>query len=191
MKYFKMFGLILVAAAALSASAGTASAAIFTSPANTVYTSTIKAELEGTTSLHLPASGVTITCQKSTLETKVERHGKDITAGGNISGLTISDCGTNNSVAVKKNGALEYHTTTIGSATITWSGGEVTAELSFGFSCTFTTSNTDIGTITGGTPATIDVSYKVPRTGDSFLCGTTGEWTGSYKVVSPSTLLVD
>jgi hypothetical protein len=59
------------------ASVATAAATVITTEEATLYTSTIKAELEGATSLH---GAVTTTCGKSTVEGKVESHGSSVTA---------------------------------------------------------------------------------------------------------------
>ena len=188
--------------------AGIASATVLTSPAGTTYTSTIKAESEGTTSLHNTSLGITVSCTESKVEGNVESHGASSTAGGTITSLTFGGCGTNDVTVLPvsepkgKTGSLEIHTTVnakgetegvTGNGTLTSTGTEITINsTSIGVSCTYKTSATDIGTVTGGTPATLNInSAVIPRTGDSIFCGSSGKWTGSYKVTSPATLLVD
>jgi hypothetical protein len=189
MKYVKMLGLLAVAAAALMAFAGTASATILTSPSGTTYTGEIKAEA-GTTELHGPFT--TVSCKKSTVAGSVESHGASTTAGGKISSLTFTEC--NFPVTVLKAGSLEIHTSgesANGNGTLTSSGAEITIATSIA-NCIFTTSSTDVGTLTGGTPATLAInSAGIPRTGHSIFCGSKGTWTGSYTVSTPGTLLVD
>lgn len=200
MKYGKMLGLLAVAAAALMAFVGTASATQLTSPSGTVYTSTISATA-GVTELH--GSFVTVKCNKSSVSGSVEGHGTSVTAGGLISTLTFSEC--NFPVTVKKAGSLEIHTeytteedghktqklTANGNGTLTSDGAEITIQTSIA-NCIFTTSGTDIGTLTGGTTAKLDInSAAIPRTGHSVFCGSSGTWTGSYTVNTPDTLLVD
>jgi hypothetical protein len=186
MKYVKMLGLLAVAAAALMAFTGVASATTLTSPSGTTYTSTIAATA-GATSLHGPFT--TVTCQKSTVEGQVESHGAGVTAGGSISTLDFSEC--NFPVKVLKNGSLEVHATSGGNGTLTTSGAEITIETSIA-NCLFTTKSTDVGTLTGGTTAVLDInSAGIPRTGHSIFCGSSGTWTGSYTVNTPDTLLVD
>lgn len=70
-------------------------------------------------------------------------------------------------------------------------GTEVTVEY-LGFHCIFTTINTKFGTLTGGTPAKVDMEVTVARTGgrSGIFCGSSAVWTGSYEVTSPSTLNV-
>jgi hypothetical protein len=199
MKYAKILGLAAMALAALMAFAGTASATTLTSPAGTTYTSTIKAESEGTTELvsELGAFG-TIKCKKSTVEGKVEEHGTTVTAGGKISTLTFTECegGTPTSpVAVP--GSLEVHTegsTSNGNGTLTSKNAKVIVHNTAVGTCEFETSSTgtDLGKLTGGTPAKLVISGVVIRVGGSNpFCGSNSTWKGTYKVTSPSTLLVD
>jgi hypothetical protein len=182
--------LLAVATGALWAYAATATATVITTEGGSVYTSTIKAESEGATSLD--GSFTTIACGKSTIEGKVESHGKEVTAGGKISTLDFSEC--NFPTKVVKAGSLEAHATSEGDGTLTSTGAEISVETSVG-TCIFTTNSTSIGTLTGSFTtlgnATLDInSSKIPRTGGSFLCGSSGTWTGSYKFTTPSVLLV-
>jgi hypothetical protein len=162
-----------------------------TSPSGTAYTSTIKAE-SGELSLHKVFGG-TISCKNSTLEGKVEQHGNGVTASGNLSSLTFSECG--NHVTVNNAGSLEVHATSGGNGIVTSTGAEISIQLTaFGISCVYTTNATQIGTLTGSnsTKAKLDLEgAKIPRTGGSIYCGSSGEWTGSYTVTTPSTLYVD
>jgi hypothetical protein len=196
MKYLKMLGLLAVAAAALMAFAGTAAATTATSPKGTAYTGTYKA-VAGLTQLHGPF--VTVACGSSTVEGKIEQHGTGVTTKGPITYLNFTEC--NYSVTVIKSGSLEAHATAVkgtdADGTVTSTGFEVRIHTSVG-ECIFTTSGTDIGTgsltstTTTGGNAVLDVkSASIPRTGGSFFCGSSGTWTGSYKVVTPSTLYID
>ncbi|HEY6145916.1 MAG TPA: hypothetical protein VIV13_06550 [Solirubrobacterales bacterium] len=191
MTHVKKAGLLVVAATALMAFAGTASATILTSPAGTTYTGEIKAEAGTTT---LAGSFTTVDCKKSTAAGKVESHGAATTTQGVVTVLTFTEC--NHPVTVNKKGSLELHTfesTVDGNGTLTSIGAEITVKTSIG-TCIFTTNSTDIGTVLGGTPAKLKVENEaIPRTGGSagFLCGSTGIWNGSYTVTTPGTLLVD
>lgn len=188
----KMLGLLILAlAAALSTFPPPASANPLTSPAGTFYTGEIKAESEGATELH--GSFEPIKCSKSTIEGKVESH-SSTTAGGKVGSLTFSEC--NYPVKVLSPGSIEIHSSGGDDATATSNGAEITVETSFGGSCIFKTSNTDIGTLTGtdttASNATLDVgSSIIPRTGHSVFCGSSGTWTGSYKVTTPGSLYID
>jgi hypothetical protein len=192
MKTMKMLGLLAIAAAAMMAFAGIASATTVKS-GGALYTGKIVAANEnGHISLH-GSNGVTIECA-GTVEGTVESHGAGVTAEGKISKLTFPNCTNGNVVHVKKTGSLVAHSTaTTNNGTLTSNGAEVevTAASIFGtITCIYTTTNTSIGTLTGGTPATLDISATIPRTGGSSLCGSSGTWTGAYKVSSPANLTI-
>jgi hypothetical protein len=205
MKYIKMLGLAAVAAAALMAfvGAGTASAAKLTSPAGTVVPvgTVIKAENEGKVVLDPPFGA--IECSKSIVEGKVTNaggitiiEGKEVTdtVKGEITTLDFTEC--NATVTVLKKGTLEIHSLGNGNGTLTSNGAEVTVQF-VGTHCIFTTSNTDLGTVTGSgntkSNATLDISATIPRTGGSsgIFCGSTAAWTGAYKVTAPNPLFID
>ena len=195
MKFTKMLGVLAVAAMAVMAFAASASAATLTSPTGTTYTNTIKAESEGHTTLH--GAFVDITCAKSSVEGKVEEHGVGKTVGGKISKLTFTEC--NYPTTVVKAGSLQVHTVNCSGGycdgTTTSSGAEISISTSVG-TCVFTTANTDVGLLTGtnktGGNPTLDInSASIPRTGGNFLCGSSGVWTGSYKVTTPGTAWLD
>jgi hypothetical protein len=199
MKYVKMLGLLAVAAAALMAFAGSASASTITSPTGTAATS-LTAE-GGVTSLH--GAFTTVTCQNSHVAGTVSSQGAGQTVKGNLSALSFTTC--NFPVHVKKFGSLELHAVTkttphatcavnYCNGTLTSSGAEVEITTNVG-NCIFTTTNTNVGTVTGtdttGGNAQLDVHGTIPRTGGNFLCGSNGTWTGSYKVTNPATLWID
>lgn len=197
MKYVKMLGLLAIAAAALMAFAGTASATTLTNGSGVFYPkgTVIHAEAEGTVTLHPPIGD--ITCTSSTVQGEVEKPGgaaESETVSGPIGTLTFGGC--NAAVTVLKPGTLEIHTkekgVNNGNGTLTSNGAEVTV-VAFGIHCVFTTSNTDIGTVTGSKTkdATLDIEATIPRTGGSFLCGSTAQWTGSYTVDKPTPLYID
>jgi hypothetical protein len=199
MKYLKMLGLLAIAAAALTAFAGTASASTLTSPTGTAATSLTMTA--GATSVDF--AFVTVTCQSSHVTGSVTSQGASQTVKANITAFTFSNC--NYPVHVKKFGSLELHAVTktaphatcavnYCNGTLTSSGTEVEITTSIG-SCVFTTTNTSLGTVTGtdttGGNAKLDIQASIPRTGGSFLCGASYTWTGSYNVTSPATLWID
>lgn len=191
MTYLKMLSLSAVAAVALMAFAGTASASTFTSPPGTNYTGTITGEEAEPLSLH-PGSGasfLTIKCNQSHVRGKVEQHGAGVTAKGPIELLTFAECG-NDVVTVLKLGSIEGHPLAEGNGTITSTGAEVRVHTSEGPICTLKTNATDIGTLTGGKEPKFDInSSSIPTSG--FLCPSTSIWTGGYKLLTPSDLTVD
>jgi hypothetical protein len=127
----------------------------------------------------------------SSLEGQIETH-TETKASGKLSSLTFSSC--NFPVTVNKSGSIEIEAIGEGKGTVKSSGAEITIETSID-TCVFTTSNTDIGTLTGtgvtAGNAVLDLSGTLPRTAGNFFCGTSGTLTGSYKFTTPSTLWVD
>ncbi|MGN6258585.1 MAG: hypothetical protein ACTHN3_12690 [Solirubrobacterales bacterium] len=201
MKYVKWLGLLTLAALSSAVLTATASATQLTSPEGTIYTSTFAAESEGEFAQENKSIGLRIECLAA-FEGKIESHGTSVTASGKLSKLTFTSCTNGYVYTVLKLGSLEIHTDgsdtsgTSGNGTVTWSGAELTSHTPLGFSCTFTTSGTDIGTLTGskstGSTATLDLnSAVISRTGDSALCGTSSVWNGSFRFVTPDTLNVD
>lgn len=192
MKYVK--GVVLIAAAAaLMVIASTASATTLTSPTGTTYTGAFKGESEGRTVIH--GAFVSVECSQSSFESSVEDHGFSKTVKGKISSLTFSEC--NYSTTVLSAGSGEFHPVNCSGYcdfTVTSTGREISIATSVG-TCVFTTANTDIGTVTGtnktGGNMTVHMKGKIPRTGGNFLCGSSGEWTGSYKITTPATGWID
>src|SRR6188472_2576566 len=131
MKYVKILGLLAVAAAALMAFAGTASATTLTSPTGTVYTGSIHAASEGHAILQNPIAK--IECA-STVEGTVEQHGSGSTVKGNISNLSFTGCTNSWHVTVVTAGSLELHWKAAGEGTVTSSGATVEATR-FGVAC--------------------------------------------------------
>jgi hypothetical protein len=185
MKFRNLLGLLAVAAAALMAFAGTASASTVTSPSGTAYTGTITASA-GT--MEFVGSFTTVKCTNSTLGAVVKTHGAALTIEGWVENLTFSGC--NFEITVKKGGFLFLHASGGGNAVVTWSTAEVIIHTSVG-ECVFTTNNTQIGTLSGGTPANLPIaSAAIPRTGGNFLCGSSAKWSGKYTFNTPGTLFV-
>ncbi|MGN6663604.1 MAG: hypothetical protein ACTHK6_05290 [Solirubrobacterales bacterium] len=201
MKYLKILGLAAIAAAALMAFAGSASATTLTSPAGTTLPAgtVIKSQLKAGKKAVLKGAFGNVECEASTLEGKTANTGSSTeTVHGAVEGLTFTKC--NCEVVVLKKGELEIHTlnaTADGNGTVTASGQEVTTKCNFfgiEYHCIWKTSGTDLGTLTGGTPAVIAAQEAViTREGGNSggACGSTGKWTAEYEVTSPSTLLVD
>ena len=194
MKQVKMLALaVLVSALAMFATTGSASATELDNAAGMVTTgSTIAAATEGTLTWHPPIGDVSCTGSQFSGKTGTTGNSAE-TVGVTISSLTFTGC--NATVTVLKPGSLEIHSQGSNNGTLTSSGAEITTVF-LGYHCIYSTSSTDIGTITGsgttGKTATLDISAKIPRTGGTSgaFCGATAEWTGSYKFTSPDTLNV-
>jgi hypothetical protein len=187
MKYIKMLGLLAVAAAALMAFAGTASAVQLTSPAGTTYTGKIKAS---STDSVLHGSFTSVSCAEAGVEGEVESHGGS-TVSGPIKTLSFGDCTGGEVTTVKNAGTLSINS----KGEVFSTGAEVKVHTSVG-ECIFTTSGTKVGTFTSSPTSTSHAtmsmsSASIPRTGGSFFCGSSGVWTGSYTVTSPVPLILD
>jgi hypothetical protein len=146
--------------------------------------------------MHLPSGSMQ--CGKSTISAKTANTGGSTeTVKANVENLSFTEC--NSTFVVLKKGTFEIHTDPADSTgassngTLTWSGSELTTTY-LGFHCIFSTNSTDLGTITGSEepflPRTLEIKATIPRTGGSSgaFCGSTAQWTGSYKITSPSTL---
>lgn len=205
MKYVKMLGLLAMAAAAVMAFVGSASAATLTSPTGTVLgTGTvIKAAAEGVTKLD---GSVDVACNESHVEGTVTNAGGGVptqTVEGNITKLEFTGC-AKDTVNVLAGGSLSIHSLGNGNGTLTSTGAIVTVQLHrtlLGFPitthCIYVTNNTHIGTVTGshntasGT-ATLDIdSALIPQEPTDGACGENAEWTGSYEVTEPDPLYID
>jgi hypothetical protein len=159
-----------------------------TAPTGTVATPTIKAESEGHLGIDHPLA--TFQCQAA-FEGTVTAHKYEKAATVSLSSLSTTGCTDSWHATTVTPGKLEIAWTSGYNGTVKWTGG--TLELTrLGTICRYKAENTDIGTITGGTPATIDIEGKLPFHSGSPLCGTEAyPLTGSYKVTSPGSLYID
>jgi len=187
MKYVKMLGLVAVAAMALLAFAGPASATVLKNAGvNMKVGDALSASVE-TSALLKTGGGTTIaTCTGGTVAGKITDAGSATTTvkgSINTGGLTWSGCTT--TVDTLAEGTLELHYTSGNNGTVTSSGAQVTIQF-LGVSCIFKTNNTDIGTFTGGNPGTFDINGTIPQSGGGFLCPENGIWSGAYKATTPA-----
>lgn len=207
MKYAKILGLLAVAAAALMAFVGSASATTLTegTEKTKVKNGTI---IEGKSVGNTVLDGsVNITCEHSTVKGEVTQEGSETTTvKGGISSLTFEKCGTT-TITVINGGTLEVHTknkTADNTGTVTSSGAHVTIQTHSFFlgttHCIYATNNTHIGELTGSdhgpapthTTATLHItSAPIPQTVTDGLCGNDAEWTGTYEITKPDHLYVD
>lgn len=192
MKYAKILALVALTGSALMASVGTASATRVTSPAGTLYTGTVKF-----LSLNLKITNAftfgTIQCQRTELEGNVSSHGSGVTAVGSFTSLTFTNCtGGKPTSPVVKPGSFELHYTSGSNGTVTSNGAEIIVHETLVGTCIFKTTNTDIGTFTGGTPASVDFNSSViPQSSGNPFCPASATLTGAFTVTSPGTLLLD
>ena len=189
MKHLKKLGAVVIASVSLMAFAGSASAAsALTSPAGTEYTGEIHMTLEpGTTSL--TRAGIESTCSESTMNGMITAN-STAHAESPLSALTFGKC--------------TQHTKVInpGSLTVNDKGevfiaGRRVETVVTGIATCFygaETGSVKIGTLTGGTPATIDINTTTLQReagSNTFFCASVGTWTGSYVVTTPGTLSSD
>ncbi len=190
MKHLKVtISLVVVAAAAMMAFAGSASATpLLTSPAGTEYTGTIHLTLKAGTSTRFEA-GITNTCTTDTIHADITTNDTTI-ASGPITSWVMGSASTpcNHKLVVLKPGSFSIGTG--GGASI--SGNEWTTE-ELGISCVYGGgTGTKIGTLAGGTPATLSASTtELPKISGGIFCASKGTWTATYVVTTPATLLVD
>ncbi len=187
MKYVKILGLLAVAAAAMMSFAGIASADTVTSPTGTDYTGALSASSEGHAVLHNPIAK--IECN-GTATGSVESHPE----GGKVSGAVnpeFTNCTNSWHVTTALGGTLSVEHSS-GYDGIVYSNGATVEATRFGINCRYVTSTTKVGTVTGGSPATMHINGAIPFHNGSVLCGTGATlWTGSYTLNSPNSLYVD
>jgi hypothetical protein len=194
MKYMKMLGLAAVAAMALMAFAGTASATELYSGATTLKAGTvIDASLTGSAILETTGGTVLNTCTGGTVKGKTANNGGPAeTVKGNIEELTWTGC-TRETITTKP-GALEiHHIAGTKDGTVIGSGSEVTINGLFGTSCVYGTGpGTHLGTLKGTTAgdATLAIKATVPLTIPNWLCPSTAVWNANYTVTQPTPLHV-
>jgi hypothetical protein len=200
MKCLKMFAIAVLAGAAflavIGASPAAAATVLCTEAANPCPVektdgvgTEIKASLSGTSKL--TTSFLNIECSKSSINAKVTTTGETIDA--NVEGLTFEEC--NCEVKVLKKGTLQLKYTNGTNATVTSTGTEVTTKCSTIFGnvhCIYNTTATDLGTMTGGNPATTDTEgVNLPRLSTDSLCAEKANWDVKYEVTSPKPLFFE
>lgn len=212
MRHLKMLGLAVMAAAAFMAFIGvnSASATVLCTetvtpcpagkklgPTGDSTDNWIHATLEaGTSAYLLPTGGTTkeplVTCPESTVTSESEATGSATeTAKGTVEAkwLTWGNC-TPPGVTTIKGGTLEVHWTAGDNGTVTSKEAEVTVNIG-GVSCTYGSgTGITVGTLTGGSPAKMDINAVVNKVAGSFACPTTAIWEATYIVTEPKTLFV-
>lgn len=203
MKYVKMLGLAAVVVAGLMAfaGAGNASASVLCKtapnakgncPAGWGYSGEFHAVSE-----EKPVTTTTfknIECSTSTLKGNLT-EGTAVsteTPNGAVSAFTEEGC--NCEVVVVLKGELEIHAIgDTGNGTLTSNGLTYTVKCNTIFGavhCAYVTSHADIGTLTGGSTATIDITTTVERETTSALCDEEAVWHIKYNVTTPDALWV-
>ncbi|HEV2858724.1 MAG TPA: hypothetical protein VGW80_10015 [Solirubrobacterales bacterium] len=205
MKYAKMLGLALVAAAALMAFVGAGTASATKLCKNNLNTTTcsesygtgtvIDATLAGEKpSAILETTGGTVldTCTSSTVKGKTATAGSSTeTVKGPIEELTWGGC--TKETKTLTTGELEiHHIAGTDNGTLTAKDTQVTVNGLFeNESCVYGAgTGTDLGVVTGGATATITINALVKRVTGGFSCPAETRWTASYTVTAPKPLYV-
>jgi len=203
MKYLKILGLAAVAAMALMAFAGSASATVLRStsgilPAGTEIDASLKA---GTSASLTDTAGHTlVTCTASTVKGKTANAGSATeTVKGTVekANLTFGTETTKCTVTVTttEGGELEIHWisgTTNG--TLTAKGFKIDINTVLFGVCTYIAGEgIDLGTLTGSTTgeATMDINAVVKLVSGGGICEPTAKWVGTYTVTTPKPLWVE
>jgi len=218
MKYVKVLGLTVIAAAALMAFGG-ASSASATVLCKTVPTSSptgttcpagwalqagdkIHAVLvtggQGTLTSN-EAFKPNIVCKKTTIEGELTAEGSATeTVKGQVTALTIEEC-EETIVTVLNKGTLEIHWIPgTHNGTITGTGTEITTVVPSIFGnihCIYKTNATDLGTLTGSKKANETAvmhaeNQAIPFIETSGLCPPKPTWDATYEFKTPDTLTV-
>jgi len=204
MKHLKSLSLAAFAAiiALLCLGTGSASATVLCKTATNPCTS----DYPSGTEIHIVQAGEVVLESPSggTIYEKCPIHttqGKTTNTGGlgkaleiQIQSNTWINC--NNPIQTLVNGSLDIQYTSGGGGTVTAKGGEWKWEIytSGGLirhDCWYTTgTGTQIGTINGGAPATIQVNVVMKKQAGSIGCWAETRWTGNYEVTTPNPLYI-
>lgn len=192
MKHLRILGPALAVAvvAAMLALTAVASATTVTSPAGTTYTGTIVATNEnGHVKLQNPAAVIECSFE---VEGTVSTHGSGVTAEGGGS-VKFSACTNGWTKTTNAGGTITAHWTSGSNGILTSSGATITSvNDNLGITCRYTTNATQLGTVTGGKPATVDIEAAIPFHSGSVFCGSGSvALTGSVVVTTPSELYLD
>jgi hypothetical protein len=209
MSHIKTLGLAALAAMALMAltGTGTASATVLCSTAanpcgaSSTYGAgtTIEASLDPGTTAMLSTTGGSIenTCTQSTVKgNSGTTGGSSETIWGTVSQEHLTFGGCTNPTSVDAGGELEVHWLSgTHNGTLTAKNFSVTVKMANFLDCFYTVGeSTDLGVVTGGSMATVDVHAVIEldkRTESHFLCAKTVIWDAKYTVTSPEPLFIE
>lgn len=205
MKQLKMLGLTTMAAMALTAAvgAGTASATVTCKTEPTPVTCPIGWAYPGNTMLHLTqnvgttarfedTSGfVLATCTTSTMTATSENEGAAAETvrylvNETTWGAKETEC--TSEVVTLERGSLELHWIEgTANGTLTSKNAKITIKSATFGSCVYGTgAGIDLGKITGGKPAIVDINAVLPRvTGSGLLCPETIKLVATYTMTEP------
>lgn len=200
MKSLKMLGLVVAAAAALTASLGVGSASAtvlceefaIPCPAGKIYAvgQTVGAALapKGVSTFRNTEGVALNSCSSSVFAGTTANEGKK---GERVKGgiSTFDFAGCSNATAVLENGSFEIEYVPGENATranLTFKGTKFTITPFGAFDCVYgAATGTFIGTMTGGEPGVIHVNATFFKLGGSFLCPTDVTWEAPYEITAP------
>lgn len=192
MKYFKMFGLVTAAATAMMAfTIASASATTLSNGSETLKSgSAIDASLTGTETAKLEAGSTILDeCTGGTAEgVTFGNSGSVIFVNIEPSDLTWSGC--TKTTDTEEGGSLSISWTSGSNGSVSGSGFRVKINTIFGPCVYGLGSGTHLGTLVGGTPATLAINTSVTKSTGNIACPATATWTANYTVTKPSTLTV-
>ncbi|HET7509273.1 MAG TPA: hypothetical protein VFJ65_03395 [Solirubrobacterales bacterium] len=211
MRYFKTLGIAIVATAALTGfvGVGAASATVLckveptggntgtkgtTCPEGSAYPSgtEIHAVVNGSVTFENPFK--TLECKKSTWTAATKQEGgASETVSATVGALTFGECSCELKTITP--GTFEFHwvpDTLNGTATS--SGAEFTSTCSTIFGivhCIFVSNATDLGTLTGGYPAALDIEgAHLSRVSTNPICPESSPFTAKYEITTPKPLYI-
>jgi hypothetical protein len=201
MKHLKLFLMAAVAAAASVSVLGatTASATVLckngmtTEKCSEPYAAgmTFNLSLAPGSTLTKETLGGTIleTCSGAVLKGKLANAGSSAeTVRAQTESMTWTGCTKTTSSIVL--GEFEFHRTAgTDNATLTWKNSQVTTGGIFGESCIYGGgAGTDLGTLVGGSPATLNVNAILSLVSGGGLCPKELRWTAGFQVTEPKPL---
>lgn len=184
-----------VAVGALLAFAAPAEATTLTSPAGTLLgpgvTTHIK-EKNGKWKIVVQnMETVMVECNKFTVHMDTTNQGSTVeTIDIDVTQLKQEEC--TRTTTTLKPGTIEIHKVLFSpNATMTWKGQEITVNTIFGSCVWGTGTGTNLGTLVGGSPATVNLEGTLLKVSGSALCPSSVTLTAEYEMTSPTSLFVD
>jgi len=200
MKYAKMLGLVMVAALFTAAlgGVGSASATVLCKqnvipcqevdyPAGTTFHATL--ESETSTVFRNTEKASLGSCTTSTIEgTTNNTGGTGKAVEGKLKAFTLGGCTFAAAVPEPGQFQIEYVAGTNTLAALTLIGTKVTVSV-LGLDCIYGAgTGIDVGDMTGGKPATIDINAAISKVEGSPFCPASILWEGKYVVTVPEPL---
>lgn len=133
-----------------------------------------------------------LSCSEGSMKGEVTNPGGEATnVVGTFSSVSFSGCGESSTLTILKPGTFKIKSPSGGNGTLVWEGFEFTIKPS-GIHCIYSgyLEATKLNLNGGETASLTGSSVIVPRTGGSFVCGSSGQWTVEYTVTAPKPLYV-